>query len=167
MASCTVGKPEVVRWIRDNFDQETSAVLDVGACDGLWHGLLPEYTMDAVEAFLPNAKGLRGYREVFATDIRQFKYGWYDLIIFGDVIEHLPVKDAQAVLAYAFNRCRDMVVAVPFLWPQGELYGNKYEIHVQPDLTADRVAERYPQLAVLHDCSGWNYCYYHKKGEEQ
>ena len=54
MSSYDYGKPEVCAWIRRHFPPETT-ILDVGACDGKWRRLLPEYpNMDAVEAFEPN-----------------------------------------------------------------------------------------------------------------
>ena len=161
MASYDYGKAEVCAWIRRVFPR-TAMVLDVGAGDGKWRRLLPEYrNMDAVEAYLPNAEKLTGYDYVFRTDIRGFRYIWYDLIIFGDVIEHMTPQEARAVLDYAWPRCRDLIVAVPFRFPQGEIYGNPYERHVQDDLTPEIVAERYPMLEVLHD-PGHGYMYYHK-----
>ena len=163
MGSYDVGKPEVCAWIRSNFPVE-STILDVGAGDGKWRHLLPEYeNMDAVEVWANNVGNLRGYRNVFLTDIRQFMHGWYDLIIFGDVIEHLPIKDARCSLDYARDRCADMIVAVPFLYPQGAIYGNPYEVHIQDDLTPELFDERYPGFEVLHNTDS-NYCYYHKKG---
>lgn len=164
MGSYNFGKEMVCAWVRENFS-EPASILDVGACDGKWRLLLPEYeNMDAVEAHLPNAERLQGYRHVYPTDIRNFAFTWYDLVIFGDVIEHLPVADAQAVLEYARTRCSDMIVAVPFLYRQGEIDGNPYEIHVQDDLTPELFAERYPGFRVL--CRPVeDYCYYIKGGE--
>lgn len=163
MSSYPFGKSEVCAWVRRNFPTDAT-VLDVGPCDGTWKNLLPEYeNMDAVEAFGPNMLNLGNYREAFHADVRTFDYDWYDLIIFGDVIEHMSVEDAQKVLKYAWARCKDMIVAVPFLLAQDAIYGNPYEIHVQDDLTAENFKERYPGFAVL-----WggrkDYCYYHKEG---
>lgn len=162
MSSYSYGKNEVCAWIRENFPAN-STILDVGACDGIWKRLLPEYrNMDAVEVFGMNLPRLHGYRRVFHKDIREHEYDCYDLIIFGDVIEHLSPKDARYVLDYAAPRCRDMIVSVPFLYVQGELYGNPYEVHIQDDLTPELFAERYPGFAVLCD-PGHDYCYYHKE----
>lgn len=163
MSSYAYGKDEVCAWIRENFPPDAT-VLDVGACDGLWRRLLPEYTMDAVEAYAPNMERLTGYRAAIHADIRFFRFDWYDLIIFGDVIEHLTVEDAKALFEYTIPRCRDMIVAVPFLYPQGAIYGNPYEVHQQPDLTPEIFNERYPgfEPVVLFD----NYCYYHLEGRK-
>ena len=164
MGSYDYGKPEVVAWIKKNFGID-STILDVGAGDGKWRYLLRKYpNMDAVEAFMDNLRWLTGYRKTFYADIRGFQYEHYDLIIFGDVLEHLRVEEAQAVLEYAKPRCRDMVIAVPFLYEQGAIYGNPYEVHIQDDLTPELFEERYPGFAVLCD-PGHDYRYYHKGGE--
>lgn len=163
MGSYDYGKKEVCGWIREHFPINAK-ILDVGACDGKWQWLLPEYTnMGAVEAFAPNLKNLYCYNEVFHADIRGFKYERYDLIIFGDILEHLTVEEAQGVLAYARPRCKDMIIAVPFLYEQDALYGNPYEVHVQDDLTPENFDERYPGFEVLCD-PGHNYRYYHMGG---
>lgn len=163
MSSYSVGKQEISDWVRKHFKNDAT-ILDVGACDGVWKRFLPEYkNMDALEVFGLNFAQLTDYREKYLADIRDFEYDWYDLIVFGDIIEHLPVKDAQSVLNYAWGRCLDLIIAVPWLYPQGELYGNPYEIHIQDDLTPEIFAQRYPDYELLLD-TGYNYCYYHKKG---
>lgn len=159
MASYELGKTEVCEWARNKFPAN-STVLDVGACDGKWRRLLPEYTMDACEIFPPNAYRLSAYRNVYIEDILNLKYVWYDLIIFGDVIEHMSTEDAQAVLEYAKPRCTDMIVSVPYHYAQDELYGNKYEIHLQPDLDELTFYRRYGAYSTIW--SDGKYCYYHK-----
>lgn len=165
MASIDLGKTEIVGYIRNHFEKGATC-LDVGACDGKWSGLLGDYLeMDAVEIFPGNILAhnlLAKYRKVYEADIYGFGYDWYDLIIFGDVLEHMNVDRAQAVLEYAKPRCRDMIIGVPFLWPQGELYGNPYEVHIQPDLTETVFKERYPGFRLLLKPVG-NYAYYHKE----
>ena len=161
MGSYRFGKDEVCAWVRKYFPRDAT-ILDVGACDGNWRRLLPEFpNMDAVEAYGPNLQLLKGYRNVCHEDIRLFRYGRYDLILLGDIIEHLNVHEAQTVLAYAAARCQDMIVAVPFQYIQGALYGNPYEVHIQDDLTPENFDERYPGFEVLLRARD-DYCYYHK-----
>lgn len=150
-------------WIRDNFPTE-STILDVGACDGKWRNLLAEYqSIDACEIFHDNAERIKpNYRQVFEADIFDLRYGWYDLIIFGDVIEHMTVSRAKAVLAYAKKHCKNMVIGVPFLYRQDEMYGNPYERHIQDDLTHELFNERYKGFKILCD-TGMNYAYYIKE----
>lgn len=161
MRSYSFGKAEVCTWVRRHFPVESS-ILDVGAGSGTWRKLLPEYSnMDALEIFEPYLEQLRGYRRVICADVRKYEYEPYDLIVFGDVLEHMSVRDAREVLEYALPRCRDLIVAVPYLYRQGACNGNLYEAHVQDDLTPRIFAERYPELTVLHD-TGMQYCYYHR-----
>ena len=110
MGSYEQGKDYVVDYLKNRF-QKGATCLDVGACDGVWKRKTGDlFVMDAVEVFEPNAKTLEGYRTVFHTDIRGFKYVYYDCIIFGDVIEHMEVEEAQEVLRYANDRCEDMII---------------------------------------------------------
>lgn len=158
------GKDSVCKWVRQNFNPERSLILDVGPYDGKWHYLLPEYKMDGVEIFkqnYDNLKGLQIYKNLYFQNVKFFEYYFYDLIIFGDVIEHMTPEDAKAVLDYAWPKCKDMIVAVPFLYKQGAIYGNPYEIHIQDDLTFDLFNERYPGFSVLCRPTD-DYCYFHK-----
>ena len=167
MGSYDYGKREIVRWIWGNFP-EGSTALDVGACDGNWKRWIGDFLkMDAVEVFELNITGNKldeKYDKVICADIKDVEYEWYDLIIFGDVIEHMTVENAQKVLAYAWPRCRDMIVAVPWLYKQDAIYGNKWEIHIQDDLTPELFAERYPGFDILVN-TNMNYCYFHKGSE--
>lgn len=129
-------------------------VLDVGAGEGTYYNLLKEYfeNIDAVEVFKPNVEKYdlkNKYKQVFNEDIRDFKYEYYDLIIFGDVLEHMSTEDAKKVLKYALERSEMVLVAVPYCYKQGIEEENEYEIHVQDDLTKENMLERYPELGLL------------------
>lgn len=152
MASYDYGKEEVVAWIKKRFPKGASC-LDVGACNGKWFDLLGDYlVMDAVEVYEPYIIKHRlreKYRTVICADIADCVYNWYDIIIFGDVIEHMTVEKAQNVLKYARYRCGDMIIAVPFMLDQGVLDGNEYEVHVQNDLTPVEFDRRYPGYQMI------------------
>ena len=162
--SYKIFKPEVKQWVYDNFENDIT-ILDVGiGCGTYWDLLNGKFkNIDGVEVFKPNIDQLQGkkYKEIFNVDIKDFKYDYYDLVIFGDILEHLTVEDAKVVLDYAFKHSKNVIVAVPYMYKQDEMYGNKYEKHIQPDLTPMNVLERYPQLKLLY---GNNlYGYYVKK----
>lgn len=162
MASTNFGKREICEYIKGHFPKG-STCLDVGACDGKWSDLLGDYlTMDAVEIFEPNVSfhNLRQkYRQVWCRDILDVEYDFYDLIIFGDVIEHMTTYKAQKVLEYARTRCKDMIIGVPYQYKQGVLYGNPHEVHLQDDLTEALFRVRYPGYELL--CAQGNYAYWH------
>ena len=167
MASNVQGKKDIALWILDHVP-DGGTVLDVGACDGVWAKFLlsldPDIIIDGVEAYELNVimhSLHRFYRNVYTMDIDDYRYAHYDMIIFGDVIEHMTVEKAQRVLKYAWDRCDDMIIGVPYMYPQDELYGNPYEVHKQPDLTPEIFDERYPGFELIK--GSYFYGYYHKR----
>ena len=161
-------KKEVREYILGRFSTDIE-ILDVGAGCGTYKDLLKEYTkMDAVEVFKPNIEKYAlesKYRDVYNVNICEFRYEYYDVVIFGDVLEHLEVEEAQRVLDYALEHSKEVLVALPYLYEQGIEENNVYEIHKQADLTPEIVKERYPRLKLLY---GDNlYGYYIKLTEEE
>ena len=167
MSSQTLGKAIVYDWIKQNIKAGASC-LDVGACDGVWARNLGDFLkMDAVEAYEPNVEhfNLRTlYNKVFADDVRGLQYGDYELVIFGDVLEHMSTEEAQDVLRYAEEHADVIVVAVPYKWKQDAIYGNPYEKHIQDDLTRENVKERYPELVELVTFPNYGYYYWRANG---
>jgi SAM-dependent methyltransferase len=113
-------------------DRRPSAVLDAGIGFGLWGALLRQYLdvwsgrihpeqwttrIDGIEIdekrVQPHARLL--YTEIVIGDIRDVvpvraSEQPYDVILFGDVIEHLPKDDGQALLRTAARLARQLVV---------------------------------------------------------
>ena len=148
--SHAVYKVEITNYLKKNFDRNAK-VLDVGAGEGTYYNYMHDYfnNIEAVEVFKPNIVNYeleKKYNKVYNVNIINFKYDYYDIIIFGDIIEHLDVEQAKKVLDYAYPRCDEMIVAVPYLNPQGIEEENIYEIHKQDDLTDEIMKERYPYL---------------------
>ena len=162
MGSYNRGKLEVIEMLKQRFPKG-STCLDVGACDGKWAYLLDGYfKIDAVEAYEPNIEEYclkEVYDNVYNTPMEEFSYDHYDLIIFGDVIEHITVENSQRILKYGKEHSKGMLVVVPFLYYQDEMYGNPYEKHLQPDLTPKTFKERYGEWEVLWEDK--EYCYYY------
>lgn len=157
-------KEDIKNWVIKNFKPD-STILDVGAGSGTYSKLLGKFfpNIDAVEIYGPNITDYNLfslYRFVSNRSIVGLEYPFYDLIIFGDVIEHLSVEDAQKVLEYASERCHDLIVAVPYSYKQ-EGNENEHEHHIQSDLTQENVLERYPVLKPLFIDK--RYGYYIKK----
>lgn len=147
-------KEEVRDYLKSKF-KGNAKVLDVGAgCGTYWNLLHNDFKLiDAVEVYKPNINkyNLKSkYHRVYNINIKDFQYGNYDIIIFGDIIEHLNINDAQNVLKYALNRCKEIIVAVPYELEQDEVDGNIHEIHKQDDLTPEIMKERYPYLKLLY-----------------
>ncbi len=146
-------KKEIKEYVINNFPID-STILDVGPGIGTYATLLHEYTnIDCVEIFQPYIDRYnlsKVYRKTYNANIVDFEYEHYDLIIFGDILEHLSVPDAQKVLKYAYSRCNDIIVSVPYRYKQGIHEDNIYEIHLQDDLTPQLMNQRYPELRWLN-----------------
>lgn len=147
-------KKEVSDYLRTNFTPN-SKILDVGAGEGTYYNYLKDYFryIDAVEVFKPNIDNYQlkqKYHRVYNLNIKDFMYNHYDVIIFGDIIEHLTEEEARNVLEYAYKHCKEMIVAVPYEMEQGIAEDNVYEIHKQDDLTHDIMLKRYPMLKLLY-----------------
>ena len=168
MSSTNWGKDQIKEYIMRNVPSG-STCLDVGACDGKYWQMLHDHlgSMDAVEIFQPNIDRHRlneKYNHVFNQSVVGLEYDHYDLIIFGDIIEHLTVEDAQQVLAYAQTHADEIIVAVPFLYPQPAIYGNPWEEHKQPELTFDLFMARYEGFEPI--LRNERFCYFRKNKSE-
>lgn len=148
----------VGRYVLDHYRVDTR-VLDVGAGQGKYRELLGTYPdVDACEIFEPyvDEHNLRStYRKVHVCDVYDLVRTdrWddrdYDLVIMGDVLEHLPRDRARYVVDRVLDVDADVIVIVPYQYPQDEEHGNVYQRHVQDDLTPELVAIAYPSLRLL------------------
>ncbi len=140
--------------IRKNFSPQNTTILDVGAGWGKYRRLLPEYKMDAVEIWEPyiqEEKLEKQYGKVFCTDICDFNKANYDVIILGDVLEHIERDRAVPLIKRLKKSCKQLYVVVPYNYPQNEVHGNKYEVHLQDDLTDESVKQYYGLKLMARD----------------
>jgi 2-polyprenyl-3-methyl-5-hydroxy-6-metoxy-1,4-benzoquinol methylase len=74
----------------------------------------------------------RKYDVVHVTDVRCFSWPTrYDVVILGDVLEHLTLADALRVWASARARACYVVLSIPIVeYLQGVHYGNIHETHL-------------------------------------
>lgn len=133
-------------------------VLDVGAGFGKYRILLRAYPhVDGCEVWQPtiDQERLRElYRDVVVGDVYDVVTAddWddrYDLVIMGDVLEHLPIDRARVVVDRVLGVGADLIVVVPFRYPQGEEHGNVYQRHIQDQLTPELMASTYPDLELV------------------
>jgi SAM-dependent methyltransferase len=115
-------------------------VVDVGAGGGGWRLFLgphlPNSRWTAVEIWEPYVDRfmLRShYQEVIVADVRDLDpFPAADLVIFGDVLEHMPAGDAVTVWDRARAAAGHLVIGIPVRpYPQGESQGNPWEAHVE------------------------------------
>lgn len=133
--SATEGKS----WTRDAVERlKPSSVLDVGVGDGTYSKLLrsviPESTWIGVEAFAPYVEEFNLYSQydtVLIEDVRGLELPDVDLIIMGDVLEHMTRLEATLLVARAKRAAQHVIVSIPVLHlDQGAVNGNEYERHI-------------------------------------
>lgn len=115
------------------------SVLDIGPGAGTYAKLLrphlPGTEMWGIEVFEPYVEryGLNDlYDRVLVTDARTAPFPTVDVVILGDVLEHMQLTEAVEVWHRALRAARMAVFAsLPIIdYPQGALEGNCHETHL-------------------------------------
>jgi hypothetical protein len=148
--------PLIAAMVRAGRDPAVTQILDVGPCWGKYRYLLPEYRMmDACEIWMDyvvQEQLASMYRQVFPADICDHvnspQWRSYDVVIMGDVFEHIGRDRAKPMLERVLDTCGEVIVAVPYLYEQGPEHGNPHQCHLQADLTPDLMAAEYPRLRL-------------------
>jgi hypothetical protein len=151
---------EVLEYLQKNFKSDIK-ILDVGAGDGKWAHVLNPYfkNIDAVEVFVPYVKEhnlCEKYQRVFQVDVTELDFEYYDVVIFGDVWEHLTKEQCEEWFKKNKKKIGELIIVVPFQYEQkglamydlGQL--NKFGIHQQPDLTPELMLQRYPMMRLMN-----------------
>ena len=125
-------------WMREQIDRASpTTVLDVGAGCGTYFDLAaqPYQFWIAVEVWRPYLAEFdlaARYSGVIADDVRRIKWPDVDLVIFGDVLEHMPRRDALTVWQDARRHSRRLLLSLPVgIYEQGTEEGNPFEAHVE------------------------------------
>lgn len=145
---------DVKQYLVQNFDPSCT-ILDVGCGHGYYYKLLNDYfnKFDAVEIWKPYIQEFKletMYDNVYNVNILDFDFDYYDIIIMGDILEHLTRSDAAILLTKIVDKCKELIVIVPYYLPQEEVFGNKYETHLQPDLDDSIMEKYYPMLELIN-----------------
>jgi hypothetical protein len=158
--SSTAFKDDIKHHILSNI-KPNEKILDVGAGSGTYARMLGNYFyIDAVEIFEPYIEkfGLHElYNNVYNVNILAFDFSPYDYIIMGDILEHIPKYEAINLVGKINSAGKKCLIAVPYLYEQGEYDGNIHETHHQPDLTHNIFLERYPCMHLLYKDEGYGY----------
>jgi len=155
-------REEIADFVKKTFpDFEKTTILDVGPGIGTYADLLSEYkNIDACEIYKRYIRryGLQQkYRKVFCQDIQSFEFDYYDLVIMGDVLEHIKTKQAIKVVNRILEHCQEIIVKVPLQTRKRKTrpyLGNIYEVHQQIILTPKIMKRRYPMLQPLYEKDG-------------
>lgn len=158
--SSTAFKDDIKQHILSNI-KPNEKILDVGAGSGTYGKMLNQfYYIDGLEIHEPYIEKFRLrelYKNLYNVNILAFDFSQYDYIIMGDILEHIPKYEAMTLVAKINSAGKKCLIAVPYLYEQGEYDGNVHEIHHQPDLTHEIFLERYPSMHLLYKDDGYGY----------
>lgn len=140
------GKDAALAWYEEI---RPRTVIDVGAGSGTYaHAVRARSAWkgrwSAVEAWEPYVSRFdlqELYDTVVVADARRLVAPFYraDLVIAGDVLEHMTRADAVRLLRKIRTHAANLIVSVPVLHlDQGAVYGNPHEEHVD-HWTADQM----------------------------
>ena len=130
-------------------------VLDVGAGAGVYLDIIRRdlgnsVRVTAVEAWNPYIEQFNlknRYDEVIAEDVRNVENFNYDLVIFGDVIEHMSEEDAVKMWELVSKQAKYAIISIPIIhYHQDAINGNPYEVHVEEDWNAERVVRTFSNI---------------------
>lgn len=138
-----------------SLDRRIERILDIGPGQGTYFHLLKNNlqgcSWDGVEVFKPyidnfNLKNF--YNNIYNVDVREFyPEENYDLIIAGDVLEHMEKEEAQSLVTRMLDHCRWFLISIPIVkWEQDEINGNVHEIHIKDDWSHDEVMESFDNI---------------------
>lgn len=136
-------------------EKAISKVLDIGPGQGTYYHILspglPGSVWHGVEIFQPYIDQFNltnFYNEVYNQDIRNFNpEDNYDLVIAGDVLEHMEKEEAQSVVNKLLKQCRWLIISIPIIkWEQGVVNDNTHEIHVKDDWSHEEVVSSFGNI---------------------
>lgn len=146
-------KTQVSEWAKHVSVQD---VLDVGAGSGYYWDLLgpilPKAHWTAIEVWAPYVSyfGLKEkYDRIFIVNARHWSpERHYDLVLMGDVLEHMEPEDAQDLVQRMLPTCSLLVISIPIIpMPQGMVFGNPYERHIKEDWSHEEIMLSFPDIA--------------------
>ena len=157
-SSGDVGKTIFLDWVLNNVERD-ERILDVGFGGGVYGKILKAFYyehIDGVDAWSENIveMGLNFiYDNIFIENVLDFEFDHYDLIIMGDVLEHISLKDSKALLNRFIDedKVSKLFIQVPYMYENHEEWqGNPYEVHLQDEINEEYMEREFPFLELLY-----------------
>lgn len=155
--------PENKPWASEKIKEiNPKSVLDVGAGQGVYLDLIrrdlgKNVNVVAVEVWKPYVDEFRlhqRYNQVIEMDVRDVENFFYDLVIFGDILEHMSEEDALKLWEKVSGQAKYAIISIPIVhYHQEAINGNPYEVHVEEDWTTDRVLEKFSNIVEYKEFS--------------
>jgi cyclopropane fatty-acyl-phospholipid synthase-like methyltransferase len=145
------GKDLSLEWVRKINPER---ILDIGAGWGTYARLIRnngiDVIIDGIEVWQPYVAKYQlnlWYNKLYNVDARNWEDFDYDLVIMGDVLEHMTKEEAVAIWDKVSKNAKAAIISIPIIhYPQGEYEGNPYEEHVKDDWTTDEVLNTFDNI---------------------
>ena len=128
-------KPEIKKWLEELNPQ---TVVDIGPGQGNYAKLAKKKGQHwtGIEVFAPyvteyDLNSL--YDTIIIGDACYIEDAQFmaDVVIAGDVIEHMTREDAEDLIHKALSQAKHMIISIPIIhWPQEPREGNWFEKHL-------------------------------------
>jgi SAM-dependent methyltransferase len=153
------GKSVIREWITE-FKDDIKVVLDLGVGSGTYHrlfvrksNLLRDAKWIGVEAWEPYINEydlIKRYDTIINEDICKIDFSVLndvDLVLAGDVLEHMTKEDAVRVINDLLQISKNIIISIPIVYyPQDEIDGNPFEIHIKDNWSHTEMMESFPQI---------------------
>ena len=135
-------------------------VLDCGVGSGIYLDLIKSHLdsdvmVHGIEAWTPYIEEfdlLNRYDDLFNIDVRECDDFKYDLVIFGDILEHMSKDDAINLWGRVSEEAKYALISIPIIhYPQGPAFGNPYEIHVKDDWNTQEVIDSFEGIVEFKE----------------
>jgi len=153
--------PENKAWASTVINKlQPKSVLDIGPGQGIYGKIVRKYSpatekLVGVEIWGPYVEQYKireFYDEVWICDARIYPDFKYDLVILGDVLEHMTKEEAIALWKKVSKQAKYAIISIPIVhYHQGPNNNNPYEVHVKEDWTSEEVMESFPGIVAHED----------------
>ena len=155
-SSGDVGKTIFLDWVLNNVDRNEK-ILDVGFGGGVYGKILKAFYYEHIDGVYVwpeniNEMGLNFiYDNIFIENVLDFEFERYDLIIMGDVLEHMSLEDSKNLLnKFTNGKAAKLFIQVPYMYENHhEWQGNPYEVHIQDEINEEYMEREFPFLELL------------------
>lgn len=155
--------PENKPWALEKIKEiDPKTVLDCGAGAGTYLDLIKanlgyQTIVVGVEAWYPYIIKYDledRYDILYPIDIRDMASFQYDLVILGDILEHMSEDDAVLLWNRISEEAKYALISIPIIhYEQGALNDNPYEVHVEEDWTTEKVLQKFSNIVEYKEFS--------------
>jgi 2-polyprenyl-3-methyl-5-hydroxy-6-metoxy-1,4-benzoquinol methylase len=143
-------------WTKEKIKElNPKTVLDVGAGQGVYLDLIREslgndVIVTAVEVWQPYIDQFNlqnRYDYLYPIDVREMTSFNYELVILGDILEHMTEQDAISLWDRISKEATYAIISIPIIhYHQDAINGNPYEVHVEEDWNTQKVLEKFHSI---------------------